>query len=285
MTTENEKRDKAAELHEKVKYTGFDIDLAELKKDMATLTPEFKREIRKEIGEKEMVYELTFTKSKTQDNYFFNSYQATLRRPDQQDITNLFYTDQRITSREAFNLLEGRSVEKKYNSKEKIEQDGRTIYKPIKDETYIQWRKLDFNDKDAKGSYKQISYGDKHGFNLEESLSKLPIKFQTEDDRIELIKGMRKGEIMTVTFELNGQMMQGSIEANPRAWGMNVYNDKLQRIADIHQHMGKGISNDIPDQSQSKKNEQSLKTNVQQEENLPVKKVKKASNKSVRIKG
>ncbi|MBE9598643.1 hypothetical protein [Pedobacter sp. MC2016-24] len=285
----------AESLHTNVKYTGFDIDIEHLKREMATLQPEFKIEIRKEIGGKlnagkEMVYTLPFTKSQTENNYFFNSFQATLKRPGMEDLSTEFYADQRITAREAFNLLEGRSVEKKYNRHEPIEQDGKTVYKPIKDDTYMAWRKIDFTDTDARGNFKLQSFGEGYGFKFEEKLANVPLKLPLDDDAK---KDLKKGEVITVTFAKEDNTIKGYLQANPKNWNFNTYDADMKSIPDINKRLNQGlegpaeskaqnVTNDLSDQSQKQGKKEDNKNNLSAEKDAVEKKTGKKKSAGIR---
>jgi hypothetical protein len=237
-------------LKEQVKMTGFGEGLEDqLHAQMSKGEGEFQLQHQHKYGEKEMYYTLNFAKSKTQDNYFLNSFDAILKSNEDVVTLNRFYADQRITAKEAFNLLEGRSVEKKYNHHEKLMDTGKEVYKPIKDSTYNVWVKMDFNDADEKGNFKLKRFGEKWGFDLEKKVVELPIRqLQDVDDRKDLLNSLKKGNIQSVTFEQNGQTENRYIEANPRARTINVYDDKMQLIED--KKLAKNIKTDQPEANQ-----------------------------------
>src|ERR1700741_250891 len=103
-----------------------------------------------EIIEKDTVsYELHFKKGTEKDMYFFNKYDASLVKDMQQkeamangpeivELKNTFYLNngKGITAKEAYNLLDGRSVYKELNNRE--------------GETYNAWLKIKFDLKDDK---------------------------------------------------------------------------------------------------------------------------------------
>jgi hypothetical protein len=256
-------------LADQVKMTGFGEMLKDALKDqMMKGEADFQLQHQVKFGEKEMNYNLNFRKSTTQDNYFFNSYDATLAKPGETALSNTFYTDQRITSKEAFNLLEGRSVEKKYNHHEKIMEGGKEVYKPIKDSTYNVWVKLDLNDADAKGNFKLLTFGEKHGFDLEKKIGELPIRqLNNIDDRNELMNSLRKGNVQSVTFEKNDQKETRFIEANPRSREINVYDASMQRIEDKKMAkdlgVGKPEGNDLA--KEQKEGQKKAESNKQSE--------------------
>lgn len=112
-------------LKNSLKYLGFGENLntaleVRLKEgsDKFTLgaTAEFKTAVAKDF----VNYELRFSKSKTTDNYFLNNYQATLEKGNpngtaQEPVSRVFSLNigNDITAKEAYNLLSGRSIQKK----------------------------------------------------------------------------------------------------------------------------------------------------------------------------
>lgn len=310
MSTENnnEKKDYAIALHNTVKYTGFDVDINYLREQMALSQPEFRIEIKKEMSGKlhagkKMTYVLPFTKSQTEENYFLNSFHATLKRPGLPDISNGFYTDSRVVAREAFNLLEGRAVEKKYNRHTKVEEDGKTSYVPIKDDTYQAWRKIDFADKDTKGNYKLLSYGEGYGFDFDEKLSKIPLKHPLDENDV---KDLKKGELLAVTYEKEGISLKGYLEANPRGWNFTMRDTDLKLITDITKALNQvkaialaaesqaqGLNNELPkegqnqtvanDQTQAQDKKETIKKNQAIDKDAIQKKNSNSKKKSVGI--
>lgn len=262
-------------LKEQVKMTGFGEGFQdELLKQMAEGKPEFQMEYKVKHGEKEMTYALNFKKSTTQDNYFFNSFDATLNKPGE-SVSTRFYTDQRVTAKEAFNLLEGRSVDKKYNHHEKLMEGDKEVYKAIKDSTYNVWLKLDFNDADNSGNFKMKTFGEKWGFDLEKKVTELPIKqLQDADDKNDLLNSLKKGNVQSVTFEQNGNSETRYIEANPRARTINVYDAQMQPILDTKQ-----AKNIAPEKAETTGEKQSQKNKVESSEEEPKEGQKKRRNR------
>ncbi|QJD98540.1 hypothetical protein HH214_21525 (plasmid) [Mucilaginibacter robiniae] len=112
-------------LKKSLKYLGFGENLntaleVRLKEgsDKFTLgaTAEFKTAVAKDL----VNYELRFSKSKTTEKYFLNNYQATLEKGNpngtmQEPVSRIFNLNvgNDITAKEAYNLLSGRSIQKK----------------------------------------------------------------------------------------------------------------------------------------------------------------------------
>lgn len=259
-------------LKEQVKMTGFGESLADqLKEAMQKGDAEFQLHHQIKHGaDKDMNYTLNFKKSATQDNYFFNSFDAALNTPGN-GVENRFYTDQRITAKEAFNLLEGRSVEKKYNHNEKDMVDGKEVYRAIKDSTYNVWVKLDFNDADSSGNFKTKTYGEKWGFDLEAKISELPIKqLANAEDKMDLLNSLKKGNVQSVSFDINGTTESRYVEANPKAWSINVYDANMQAIKEKVQS-----KNVTSEKTEKKDQKQSQKANDENPGANPQKKSRK----------
>ncbi|MCH5687920.1 hypothetical protein LWM68_28845 [Niabella sp. W65] len=156
--------------------------------------------------------------------------------------------------------MDGRSVEKRYNHREKIGEGDNITYRPIKDSTYNQWVKLDLNDVDKNGNFNVLTYGEKWGFNLEEQVAKLPVRQLSNDEsKLELMNSLRKGNIQSVTFEQNGRSEVRFIEANPRFRTINVYDNNMEQIKD--QKQARNLANNdnsSKEQKQAEKQEENV---------------------------
>lgn len=100
-------------LQENLKYLGFGETLyPQLEKELKKGEPDFQLKLETEVNEKAFSAVLNFRKSNETDVYFFNSYHATLQRKDGEITDRVFYVNKGkgVTSKEAFNLLDGRSV-------------------------------------------------------------------------------------------------------------------------------------------------------------------------------
>jgi hypothetical protein len=149
---------------------------------------------------------LNFSRSKTTDRYFFNKYTALLRYPDnpEKDKQQIFYIDKSrfgVTFKEAFNLLQGRSVYKKLTRK-----DG---------EKYMSWIRLDFAEKTRAGNHKIKYLFDR--FALEKTLAKYKIReLDMEPLKEQLIRSLQRGNLHPVTYTLASNKMERKyIYANP----------------------------------------------------------------------
>ncbi|KAF2342873.1 hypothetical protein [Flavobacterium tistrianum] len=210
-------------LADQIKYTGFG----------EALQPILKEQLEK--GEKEFTVlheanfeksafkcELSFKKSDQSDMYFFNSYKAMLSKEGApHTLEQIFYMgkDNNFTMKEAFNLLEGRSVNKDLMTKE--------------GEKYNSWISLDFKDAEPNGNFKMNHYHHNYGYNLEAALEKHSIKeLQTPESRESLLGSLKKGNIQSVTFVVNGEEKRRFVEANPQFKTIRVYDESMLRIND-----------------------------------------------------
>lgn len=208
-------------LQDQVKFTGFGEDLATpLKKAVELGEEKFALNYSKEFGKDNVSVNLNFSRSKTSDMYFFNSYQVNLQKEGVEESTNqMFYINKgnNITLREAYNMMEGRSVYKKLSTK-----DG---------DEYNAWVGLDFKQTDASGNFKQKQFSDRYGFDLEIALEKHPIKeLQGEALKQELMDSIKKGNMVGVTY-LKGEVEEKRyVSANPQFKSIDFYNERREQI-------------------------------------------------------
>ncbi|MDB5119748.1 MAG: hypothetical protein JWN56_966 [Sphingobacteriales bacterium] len=208
-------------LQSNLKYLGFGEQLnADMEKGIDSRKPEFKLKVEIPHFNKKVDYALHFKKSDSTDMYFFNRYDATLKtgKPEQ-DKTQSFYINKAtgVTAKEAFNLLDGRSVFKNLFNK-----DG---------EKYGAWLKLDLGSTDDKGNHKLRQFTEQYGFKLEKSLAGLPIKeLHNPDEKNKLISSLERGNLQQVTMGKDGNESKYYIEAAPQFKNVNVYGQKMQIV-------------------------------------------------------
>ena len=144
-------------LKDQVKYTGFGEALeGELKQQMEKQQPTFSLKHDAFYGEDKVSAELSFRKSEQTDLYFFNSYKVSLQkegRPESLEQTFYINKGNNITLKEAYNLMEGRAVNKDLTSRE--------------GEVYNAWVSLDFKDTDNNGNFRLNHYHENYGYHLE----------------------------------------------------------------------------------------------------------------------
>jgi len=178
------------------------------------LLGEFKNDVLKE----NVNFVLDFSKSKESDMYFFNRYQATLQSEDaSKEKSQTFYIDKMtgITSKEAYNLLSGRAVNKDLTTKDGV--------------AYNAWLQLNFAEKDKHENHLVKQYSQRYGYDLEMVMTKYPIKEQLiEESKAEVMKSLRKGNLTQVTFARQGADEKMYIAANPQYKSLDVYDAKMK---------------------------------------------------------
>ncbi len=208
-------------LKDQVKFTGFGEGLVnELKEKLEKQTPQFLLLHEGSFSRDQTMATLHFQKSDKSDLYFFNKYDLTLKKENKPEVqTQTFYLnkDQSITLKEAYNLMDGRAINKDLKNKE--------------GELYNAWLQMDFKQTDAQGNFKLKQFHQNYGYDLKEALAKHPIKeLAIEQDRSKLIDSLQKGNRQSVTFEQNGQETKRFIEANPQFKTINIYDQAMQRV-------------------------------------------------------
>ncbi|MBW1656705.1 hypothetical protein [Flavobacterium quisquiliarum] len=213
-------------LKDQLKYTGFGETFdAELKENMMKGDKDFKIMhtgiMNNGLPNKDtLTVELNFKKSEQTDMYFFNSYHVNLQKEESKPgLEQTFYINKdsaSVTMKEAYNLMEGRSVNKDLKTKE--------------GESYNCWLKMNFKESE-NGNFKLNQYHQNYGYNLEASLSKHSIKeLNTPQYKEDLLNSLKKGNLQSVTFAVGGAESKMYVEANPQFKTVNVYDANLQRI-------------------------------------------------------
>lgn len=196
-------------------------------------TAEFNKADKKQLVE----YTINFGKSKQNDMYFLNNYQATLKdeNPDK-DKSQTFYINKtnNITAKEAYNLLDGRAVHKKLENKE--------------GDPYDAWLQLE-NKKQENGNHGVKQYHSAWGFDLDKNVSKMPLKeLENTEQKDRLMKSLEKGNLQSVTLITGDKEEKAFLEANPKERNVIVYDAyMIKQNQGVRQHKG---------ESQEQKNEQ-----------------------------
>lgn len=236
-------------LADQIKYTGFGENLqGVLKEQMEKGEKEFTLRHDTVFDKSTFASELHFKKSDQSDLYFFNSYKAMLQKENAPyALEQIFYVskDNTYTMKEAFNLLEGRAVNKDLKNKE--------------GEMYNSWVQLNFKDAENNGNFKLNHYHQNYGYDLEAALSKHSIKeLETPKFKEDLLNSLKKGNLQSVTFVVNGQESKMYVEANPHFKTLKVYDANLQRInprESKEEKQKQGVSNE-KDKTQKQDNEE-----------------------------
>jgi hypothetical protein len=194
-------------LQDRLFYLGTEKRLhPELEKNMAEGKPEFKLSFSNHYEKDKLSAELQFRKSDTNDIYFLNKYEAMLQKPGQENKSQTFYLDhgKGVTMKEAYNLLDGRSVNKDLKNKE--------------GEVKNAWIKLDFNSREPNGNFKQEQFYKPYGFDLHTELFKLPLPQMPAEKFNQMVESLERGNVQKITLPENiiGATSPILINANPK---------------------------------------------------------------------
>lgn len=242
-------------LQEQVKYTGFGEGLNEgIREKIEEGQEKFTIWHEAEFGKDKVDAVLFFSKSKESDMYFFNKYEMLLAKEGETEkLGQTFYINRgnNITLKEAYNLMEGRAVNKNLTS-----ADG---------QLYNAWIQLDFKQADERGNFKLRHFNEKFGYDLMATLAKHPIKeLSNESHKEELIASLKKGNLQSVTLVKDGAEKKHYIEATPQYKSITIYDENRQRLDSRKTKSEKQAE----DSGQSAKNE-SKKQDVPDDESGP----------------
>ncbi|KVV16199.1 hypothetical protein ACRASX_14815 [Flavobacterium sp. TMP13] len=209
-------------LRDQIKFTGFGEGLENaLQQKIKEGTPTFQLEHSGKFNNDQVSTSLQFKKSEQTDMYFFNSYKVDLQKEGGgAALSQNFYINKEnnITLKEAYNLMDGRAVNKDLKNAE--------------GQVYNSWLKMDFKESDASGNFKMQQYHQNYGYDLEATLAKHPIKeLETPNYKDSLLASLKKGNMQSVTFKINGEEVKQFVEANPHFKTVNVYDDSMKRIS------------------------------------------------------
>ena len=204
-----------------IKYMGFGENLkTELEKNMNEGKAEFQLHYKAEINKKPFEATLNFRKSDSSDMYFFNNYHASLEKSTGEKMDQTFYLNKGkgITSKEAFNLLDGRAVHKDLVTKE--------------GQPYKAWMQLDQGNKDKNNNFEVKQYHENYGFDLKTAVGKLAIADLKEPEKEKaLMQSLEKGNVQSVTIEKDGNNHKMFIEADPQYKKINLYDSQMKMVA------------------------------------------------------
>ena len=238
-------------LKNQVKFTGFGEGLeSELKTKMEGNTPDFQLQHEQTFGKEKTDTTLHFRRD---DNglYHFNKYDLHLTGANaDKDMKQTFFVgnsgkvsldgdgkeipertiNNNYTLKEAFNLMEGRAVNKDFIKLQKVGEGESARYEPT-NQTYNSWVKLDFKNADDTGNYKVQHFHQNYGYDLQEALAKHPIKeLGNADEKKQLIESLQKGNRQSATFIIDGAEQKRFVEANPQYKSITVYDGSMKRV-------------------------------------------------------
>ena len=207
-------------LKDNIKYMGFgEKQNDSLEQQLKEGKESFQLRFNTEVNKKPFEAVLQFRKSDNSDMYFFNSYQASLKRSNNEKVDQTFYLTKGkgVTAKEAYNLLEGRAVFKELSNKA--------------GEPYKAWIQLDFDNKDKNNNNEVKQYHENYGYDLKAAVGKFPVaEMDGGEKEKSLMHSLQKGKIQTVTVGIKGESQKKFIEADPQYKTVNIFNDKMQRL-------------------------------------------------------
>ncbi|MGN6601786.1 MAG: hypothetical protein ACTHK8_05000 [Ginsengibacter sp.] len=199
-------------LKDNLKYMGFGEKLNEsLEANISEGKPSFELQLSEKMHRGNIDAKLHFRQSPSTGMYFFNSYEAHLVKENGFERNQQFYLNngKGVTLKEAYNLLDGRSVLKDMTNKEGVE--------------YKAWLKLDFDDKKANGQYQVRQFHhEKYGFDLKKELQKFNLSELPADKEMQLLQSLQKGNRQAANFDMGGENVLMYIEANPQFKTLNL---------------------------------------------------------------
>jgi len=206
-------------LQNSLKYHGFGDALnAKLEENIKSGVSQFTIEYNETHDSGKMRYTFQFGKGQHKEMYYLNKYDAMLTKPDGREVAQTFYFDngRAFKRKEAFNLLDGRSVNRDFERPDGTKYDA--------------WVKLDFESRTGD-SYQLRRFRQNYGYDLEKALEKLPVaELKHEEQREALVRALRRGDLRAVNFEEGGQVSKRFIAADPEFKGMRVYDETLKEI-------------------------------------------------------
>ncbi|WP_276374272.1 hypothetical protein [Chryseolinea sp. H1M3-3] len=213
-------------LKDALKYLGFGEGLNEkLTENVKSEKPEFQLGTVNTYGKDKVSYSLDFKRSDKADMYFFNRYTASFKAGENgPEKSQSFYINKNagVTAKEAYNLLNGRSV-----NKDLVNSEG---------QKFNAWLQLDFNQPDDKGGHKFRQFHSGYGYNLERELAKLPINDLNDmKSKERLMQSLERGNVHEVNFVKDDKTQKMFIEANPQFKTLNIYDSEMKKVFQEHQ--------------------------------------------------
>jgi hypothetical protein len=232
---------------------------AELDKEMEVKTPEFRLGLSHEFNQKTVDYTLYFKAGDNQDMYFFNKYDAHIRHEDTaKEVSQTFFINKGngVTAKEAFNLMEGRSVHKQLTN--------------LENQKYQAWLTLDDQNLTESGNRKIKHYHENYGYDIEKVIAGKGIK-ELEDPKAkeDLYRSLKKGNAQQITVATGEGEKKYFIAANPQFKTVDLYDHQMKKIK-REELLGT-----------SAKATKNLKSRPQSSEELPQKKQSRKSKMSV----
>ena len=283
-------KDNLSFLQQNLRYLGFGETLPfndQLAEELGKDIPEFQLKTEVHFDEwSKVVATLYFRKAGQQDAFFLTKYTAEVQYLENADMNRMqtFYVFKGVgvTLKESFNLLQERAVYKELTG-----GDG---------EKYHAWIQLDFKQKEENGNYKTKQFHENYGYNLMETLQKFPIRELMDEQKSErLTMSLQKGNLQSVTLNVEGKEQMFFMQANPQYKTVTMYDNGATRPLSNEQKVelmtpearqklnGKDISTEPEQQGKEIKKDDKAKKNEQKEDESLLPKKRKSENKGLAI--
>lgn len=219
-------------LSNQVKFSGFGDSLNEnLREAMQKNEATFTLVHQPDFANGDLKATLHFRRSDETGMVFFNRYELELKQSAETMKQTFFMgKENNFTLKEAFNMMEGRAV---YKEREKLAKvgEGESARFEGSGEKYNAWIQLDFKDADENGNFKLKSFHDNYGFDLSESLSKLPIKeLDDTEKKSQMLRSLERGNLHQITYIKEGEEMKGSVMAVPQFKTVKMFDEKGKEL-------------------------------------------------------
>lgn len=167
---------------------------------------------------------LNFNRSeKDIDMYFFNSFTMLVKKEGKEQTLQQRYPTyygNKYTQKEAYNLLEGRSVFKKFIQTDRDNPEN-------KKEQEV-WVNIDFKNVDKYGNF---LFNKVYSYDLEKKLDEYTIKgMEYTQNKNRLLESLNKGDRVQVLIKTSEGDKTFYLEAAPRFNSLNLYDEQLKPI-------------------------------------------------------
>ena len=229
--THSEKLNNFEYLLEQLKYLGFKPDNAQQEKLKTALgqqdvfSLDYSKNHKVNGIDSKINYELHFNKAANTDIFYLNSFDARLTKKENNtniEVNQSFFISNKpntknITALEAFNLLDGRFINKDMQNKE--------------GEKANYWIALDFESpKKDNGNHTFKMYHENYGFNLEETISQYPVSIPAGNNMEQTLKNLQKGNRISIDLLQNNEIINVFVQTNPQMKGLDFYNEAGQKL-------------------------------------------------------
>jgi len=186
--------------------------------------PEFQLKTQKEFGVDKIDATLNFRRSTTDDNCYFNTYEAQLKQGGSEKLgpKQTFYVrrDNNFSVDEAYNLLNNRFVNK-------------DLVNSVGEPNNNSWVKLNFKETDANGNYKMHHFTEKWKFDLGKALESNTFlkELANSSEKDAIMASLKKGNRQEVKIIVDGKEKTAYLEANPYRRVISVTDENRKTIS------------------------------------------------------